>query len=99
MVGHLVGPSRPGASMISDREERGEPTHAFTRAFSSGMLAGAPSGPTVPRIALGTQLRRLREASNITTAQAAEAIRATHSKISRLERGRSEEHTSQLQSR
>lgn len=74
--------------MISDREERGEPVHAFTRAFSSGTLVGAPSGPTVPRIALGTQLRRLREASNITTAQAAEAIRATQSKISRLERGR-----------
>jgi transcriptional regulator with XRE-family HTH domain len=74
--------------MISDREERGEPVHAFTRAFSSGTLAGAPSGPTVPRIALGTQLRRLREASNLTTAQAAETIRATQSKISRLERGR-----------
>jgi transcriptional regulator with XRE-family HTH domain len=74
--------------MISDREERGEPARAFTRAFSFGTLTGAPSGPTVPRIALGTQLRRLREASNLTTAQAAEAIRATHSKISRLERGR-----------
>jgi transcriptional regulator with XRE-family HTH domain len=43
----------------------------------------------VLRIALGAQLRRLREASNLTTGQAAEAIRATHSKISRLERGRS----------
>jgi transcriptional regulator with XRE-family HTH domain len=41
------------------------------------------------RLALGAQLRRLREASNVTTGQAAEAIRATHSKISRLERGRS----------
>ncbi len=74
--------------MISDREERGEPARAFTSAFSFGTLVGAPSGPTVPRIALGTRLRRLREASNLTTAQAAEAIRATHSKISRLERGR-----------
>jgi transcriptional regulator with XRE-family HTH domain len=45
-------------------------------------------GPTALRIALGTQLRRLREASNITSAQAADAIRATPSKISRLERGR-----------
>ncbi len=74
--------------MISDREERGESAPAFTRAFSFGTLAGALTGPTVPRIALGTQLRRLREASNLTTAEAAEAIRATHSKISRLERGR-----------
>jgi hypothetical protein len=41
------------------------------------------------RIALGAQLRRLREASRVTPAQAGEAIRATNSKISRLERGRS----------
>ncbi len=74
--------------MISDEEERGDPALAFSRTFSFGTLTGAPSGPTVPRIALGTQLRRLREASNLTTGQAAEAIRATHSKISRLERGR-----------
>ena len=45
--------------------------------------------PTALRIALGAQLRRLREASQITTDEAGEAIRATHSKISRLERGRS----------
>jgi transcriptional regulator with XRE-family HTH domain len=43
----------------------------------------------VLRIALGTQLRRLREASGLTTAQAADTIRATPSKISRLENGRS----------
>jgi transcriptional regulator with XRE-family HTH domain len=41
------------------------------------------------RIALGSHLRRLREARGITPVQAGEAIRATHSKISRLERGRS----------
>jgi transcriptional regulator with XRE-family HTH domain len=45
-------------------------------------------GPTALRIALGIQLRRLREASHVTTAEAAEAIRATPSKISRMERGR-----------
>ena len=49
----------------------------------------ARSGPTALRMALGAQLRRLREASGVTTGAAAEAIRATHSKISRLERGRS----------
>jgi transcriptional regulator with XRE-family HTH domain len=58
------------------------------RTYVGGTLAGARSGPTVLRIALGAQLRRLREASGLTTEQAAEAIRATHSKISRLERGR-----------
>lgn len=46
------------------------------------------SGPTVLRIALGTQLRRLREASGITREAAGHAIRASHAKISRLELGR-----------
>jgi transcriptional regulator with XRE-family HTH domain len=56
---------------------------------AGGFLASSDAGPTVLRIALGTQLRRLREASGLTTAQAAHAIRATPSKISRLENGRS----------
>jgi transcriptional regulator with XRE-family HTH domain len=46
------------------------------------------SGPTVQRIVLGAQLKRLREAREITTEQAAEAIRGSHSKISRMEHGR-----------
>jgi transcriptional regulator with XRE-family HTH domain len=46
------------------------------------------SGPTVQRIVLGAQLRRLREGKDITTEQAAEAIRGSHSKISRMEHGR-----------
>jgi transcriptional regulator with XRE-family HTH domain len=45
-------------------------------------------GPTVVRIVLGTQLRRLREAAGITREQAGEHIRASHAKISRLELGR-----------
>src|SRR5437773_486045 len=71
--------------MISDRAEEG----ALAGTPAGGALVGARCGPTALRIALGAQLRRLREASNLTTGQAAEAIRATHSKISRLERGRS----------
>lgn len=51
-------------------------------------LANPGQGPTALRIALGTHLRRLREASHVTPEQAAEAIRGTRSKISRLERGR-----------
>jgi len=39
-------------------------------------LPGARSGPTALRMALGAQLRRLREASDLTTGDAAEAIRA-----------------------
>lgn len=48
-----------------------------------------PGAPTALRIVLGAQLRRLREERGVSREQAANAIRATHSKISRLERGRS----------
>nr|WP_211329035.1 helix-turn-helix transcriptional regulator [Thermomonospora umbrina] len=48
----------------------------------------AQSGPTVLRILLGAQLRRLREANGISREDAGEAIRASGSKISRLELGR-----------
>ncbi len=50
---------------------------------------GQPSGgPTARRIVLGSQLRRLREASEITRADAGYAIRGSDSKISRMELGR-----------
>ena len=49
---------------------------------------GPHDGPTVSRIVLGTQLRRLREAAGITREEAGHAIRASHAKISRLELGR-----------
>jgi transcriptional regulator with XRE-family HTH domain len=45
--------------------------------------------PAILRVMLGLQLRRLREARNIAAADAAKAIRATPSKISRIELGRS----------
>jgi transcriptional regulator with XRE-family HTH domain len=71
--------------MISNQARRSvsavEPT--------GGAVVHAGYQPTALRIALGAQLRRLREASQITTDEAGQAIRATHSKISRLERGRS----------
>jgi transcriptional regulator with XRE-family HTH domain len=46
------------------------------------------AGPTVQRLVLGAHLRRLREEASITTEQAADAIRGSHSKISRMEHGR-----------
>jgi len=46
------------------------------------------AAPTVLRILLGTQLRRLRESRNITAHEAARAIRGSESKISRIELGR-----------
>src|SRR2546421_549114 len=45
-------------------------------------------GPTVQRLVLGSQLHRLRESRGITAEQAAESIRGSHSKISRMEHGR-----------
>src|SRR5262245_31594400 len=45
-------------------------------------------GPTVLRMILGTQLRRLREAADVTPDEAGYEIRASRSKISRMENGR-----------
>jgi transcriptional regulator with XRE-family HTH domain len=49
----------------------------------------AVGAPTVLRILLGTQLRRLRESRGISAQTAAKAIRGSESKISRIELGRS----------
>ena len=49
---------------------------------------GLSGGPTVLRILLGIQLRRLREGRGITAHDAALAIRGSESKISRIELGR-----------
>lgn len=46
------------------------------------------ASPTRLRVIVGVRLRRLREAANLTTDEAAEAIRGSKSKISRLERGK-----------
>ena len=48
----------------------------------------ASARPTVQRLVLGSQLHRLRESRGITAEQAAEAIRGSYSKISRMEHGR-----------
>ncbi|MFF3645448.1 helix-turn-helix domain-containing protein [Streptomyces sp. NPDC002564] len=53
-----------------------------------GSLAQRRGGPTVLRIVLGTQLRRLRESRGITREAAGDAIRGSHAKISRMELGR-----------
>lgn len=52
------------------------------------MTGPAEGGPTVRRIVLGNQLRRLREARSITREAAGEVIRGSESKISRMELGR-----------
>ena len=50
--------------------------------------AASSGGPTALRIVLGSQLRRLREAAEISRADAGYSIRGSESKISRLELGR-----------
>ncbi|MWA04728.1 helix-turn-helix domain-containing protein [Actinomadura sp. LD22] len=55
----------------------------------SGLIAyPRRGGPTVLRILLGAQLRRLREARGVSTEEAGYEIRGSHSKISRMELGR-----------
>src|SRR5215469_16508844 len=65
-------------------------THAVHREGARPMPERSGTGlggnaPTVLRIMLGTQLRRLREARGITAQAAAKAIRGSESKISRIE--------------
>src|SRR3981081_3756548 len=52
------------------------------------MIASSGGGPTALRILLGAQLRRLRETHQLTLEDAGYVIRASGSKMSRLETGR-----------
>src|SRR6202049_4270409 len=54
-------------------------------AGGSVIMAAAVGGPTILRLNLGAQLRRLREAREISAQEAARAIRGSESKISRIE--------------
>src|SRR6516164_5282294 len=56
--------------------------------LSASLLTLPRADATVLRMLLGSQLRRLREAAGITPEQAGYEIRASRSKISRLENGR-----------
>src|SRR6202161_4563806 len=69
-----------GALMVSSEDSAWDvPPSIF------GTRAG---GPTVQRLVLGGQLHRLRESRGISAEHAAESIRGSHSKISRMEHGR-----------
>lgn len=67
--------------MVTAAGPNGSPVHRLVAPASAG-------GPTVLRILLGAQLRRLREGRRISLEEAGNVIRASHSKISRLETGR-----------
>ena len=56
--------------------------------YGEQALDNALSNPTVPRILLGAELRRLRTAAGISRSSAGYAIRGSESKISRMELGR-----------
>jgi transcriptional regulator with XRE-family HTH domain len=74
------GSSDAGVPMVSSEDSAWDvPPSIF------GTRSG---GPTVQRLVLGSQLHRLRESRGITAEQAADAIRGSHSKISRMEHGR-----------
>jgi transcriptional regulator with XRE-family HTH domain len=65
------------------------PTGPAAVPWSVGVIPSHPgSGPTILRILLGSQLRRLRENKGISRDDAGYRIRASGSKISRLELGR-----------
>jgi transcriptional regulator with XRE-family HTH domain len=62
--------------------------HADGERVSPAPVVSLRGSSTVLRIVLGAQLRRLREQRNITLEAAGHVIRASHSKISRMELGR-----------
>ncbi|HEY7880824.1 MAG TPA: helix-turn-helix transcriptional regulator [Streptosporangiaceae bacterium] len=63
----------------------GEPGGGLLRDFAE---PPGDAGPTVLRLLVGAQLRKLREARHISLEDAGQQIRASHSKMSRLELGR-----------
>jgi transcriptional regulator with XRE-family HTH domain len=90
------------ASLLAEREkllswqshgdlaptEGSEKTERDTVRPTSTSIASTAGGPTVLRILLGSQLRRLREAKEITPQEAGHAISTSGSKITRMELGR-----------
>jgi transcriptional regulator with XRE-family HTH domain len=75
-------PSRRAGVIVDVQQPGDENQDELSAVGSSG------GGPTVLRILLGSQLRKLREAAGITPERAGYEIRASRSKISRVEHGR-----------
>src|SRR6202161_2419063 len=69
-----------GAPMVSSEDSAWD--------VPPSMFGARSGGPTVQRLVLGGHLRRLRESRGMTAELAADAIRGSHSKISRMEHGR-----------
>lgn len=75
-----------GAGVVRAGLGRGLPVRGVIR--PDGARPASLSAPTVLRILLGIQLRRLRESRGISASAAAAAIHGSESKISRIELGR-----------
>src|SRR5438552_9245296 len=80
------GPSGTGGRTLSS-DPSGFGARMSTVRPGSEPPVGTP-GPIVLRMMLGNQLQRLREAAAVTSDQAGYEIRASRSKISRMENGR-----------
>ncbi len=81
MVGWGGAPARRAGAIVDEQQSGAEQPDELSAVEASG-------GPTVLRMLLGGQLRRLREAAGITPERAGYEIRASRSKISRVEHGR-----------
>jgi transcriptional regulator with XRE-family HTH domain len=81
MAGWDGAPLRRAGVTVDVQQPGAEHPDELSAVESSG-------GPTVLRMLLGSQLRKLREAAGITPERAGYEIRASRSKISRVEHGR-----------
>ena len=81
MVGWGGAPARRAGAIVDVQQPGEDHPDDLSAVEASG-------GPTVLRILLGGQLRKLREAAGITPDRAGYEIRASRSKISRVEHGR-----------
>lgn len=69
-------------------KDRVEMAQASRQMPLDGRLAQQPPGPTVVRLILGAQLRRLRQACGVSVVIAGQRIQTSPTKISSMERGR-----------
>jgi hypothetical protein len=85
------GPTGGGTAVTGRPGERalsGNPHAPGVRMSTDDEPLADISGPTVPRMILGNQLHRFREAAGISPDRAGYEIRSSRSKISRMENGR-----------
>src|ERR1700734_1061307 len=85
---YAVGPGRRNCVRVERARRNSRAVWHREHTEEVGDVPDSSEGPTVLRILLGSHLRRLRETRGITARQAAAKIRASESKISRLELGR-----------